>query len=228
MVVPDNVARRLIGQKKEVRKIGQYYIVCNIDKKEYIDPHCWDDGAKLLEFALSTEGTMTALAILLADGNDRGGGDLHTTSTYVGRWAGDRIVITGDYADAGKFTDTGDNLYDTVTYYKTGKKVRYDYDPTTLHDETIPNPEWHEVSADVMAALLDDSYIRHDIEEKMKGFKLSMSSAVSYAIRHMQYDEALSELQNAKKRGEYVPSIWKTYIRALAIREKNYERAMSP
>ena len=37
------------------------------------------DGLKLLEFASSSCATMTALAILLADGNNRGGGDLPTS-----------------------------------------------------------------------------------------------------------------------------------------------------
>jgi hypothetical protein len=41
---------------------------------------------------------MTALAILLANSNNRGGGDLHSEEGIVGSWAGDRIVIAGDYA----------------------------------------------------------------------------------------------------------------------------------
>jgi hypothetical protein len=92
--------------------MGQYYKIVNLDKKQYMEPWTFDDGAKLLEFGMSAEGTMTALAILLADGNGRGGGDLNDEpNPLVGSWAGDRIVISGDYADEGRFTDDKENLY---------------------------------------------------------------------------------------------------------------------
>jgi len=97
--------------------MGQYYLIVNIDKKEYIHPHKFGDGLKLLEFGASSCGTMTGLAILLADGNGRGGGDLRSDHTIIGSWAGDRIVVAGDYADEGKFIsenegDPAINLYD--------------------------------------------------------------------------------------------------------------------
>ena len=95
--------------------MGQYYRIVNLDKNQYIKPHDFGDGAKLMEFGLSGEGVMAALAVLLADGNGRGGGDIRSDSPLVGSWAGDRIVITGDYADAGRFVpaDAGEgvNLY---------------------------------------------------------------------------------------------------------------------
>jgi len=83
--------------------MGQYYIVVNLDKEQYLYPHEFGDGLKLLEFGASAEGTMMGLAILLADGNNRGGGDLHSDDSIIGSWAGDRIVIAGDYADGRKF-----------------------------------------------------------------------------------------------------------------------------
>jgi len=93
--------------------MGQYYLVINIDKKEYIHPHKFGDGLKLLEFGTSGCGTMTGLAILLADGNGQGGGDLRSDHPIIGSWAGDRIVVAGDYADEGKFTNDPEiNLYD--------------------------------------------------------------------------------------------------------------------
>jgi cytoskeletal protein CcmA (bactofilin family) len=50
---------------------------------------------------------MQGLAILLAHSNDRGGGDLRCSgksipeelTSLVGSWAGDRIVVAGDYDD---------------------------------------------------------------------------------------------------------------------------------
>ena len=85
--------------------MGQYYLVVNKDKKEYLDPHKFGSGLKLMEFSGDGESVMQGLAVLLADGNGRGGGDLESSSSLVGSWAGDRIVVAGDYADEGKFTE---------------------------------------------------------------------------------------------------------------------------
>jgi len=83
--------------------MGQYYRVVNLDKKQFLRPHAFGNGAKLMEFGSSAQGTMTALAVLLASGNGRGGGDARSDNSLIGSWAGDRIVITGDYADEGLF-----------------------------------------------------------------------------------------------------------------------------
>ena len=88
--------------------MGQYYYVANLDKKQYLCPHKFNDGAKLMEFGHSTQGTLLAMTVLLADGNGRGGGDLEIEArqdkrNLLGSWAGDRIIIAGDYADTYKF-----------------------------------------------------------------------------------------------------------------------------
>jgi hypothetical protein len=88
--------------------MGQYYLVVNTTKRQFLHAHKFDDGLKLMEFGQSSGGTMTALAILLADGNGRGGGDFGESDPLVGSWAGDKIVIAGDYADEGKFLTTAD------------------------------------------------------------------------------------------------------------------------
>ena len=85
--------------------MGQYHYVCNKTKHEYLNPHGFGDGLKLMEFGCSAGGTMTALAILLASSNGRGGGDLHLDENHplekvVGSWAGDEIAIIGDYCEA--------------------------------------------------------------------------------------------------------------------------------
>ena len=87
--------------------MGQYYKIVNIKKKQYITPHTFGDGAKLMEFSMSASGVLAGLAILLADGNGRGGGDLHSENDIVGSWAGDNIVVAGDYADTGKYFFSG-------------------------------------------------------------------------------------------------------------------------
>ena len=83
--------------------MGQYYLVVNLDKRQYLHPHDCLDGMKLMEFAGGNCGTMACLVVLLADGNGRGGGDLDSDDPLIGSWAGDRIVVAGDYADDGKF-----------------------------------------------------------------------------------------------------------------------------
>jgi hypothetical protein len=116
--------------------MGQYYHIVNLDKKEFLVPHVFGDGLKLMEFGSGGK-TLTGLAILLSAGNGRGGGDFgnctvpdgggtpnhtvigtggvfdHETELthhpLVGSWAGDRIIIAGDYfGDEG---DEGDAVY---------------------------------------------------------------------------------------------------------------------
>lgn len=103
--------------------MGQYHYICNLDKREYLDPHGFGDGLKLMEFGQSASGVMTGLALLLAVSNGpdgRGGGDWHRwtggpgyegrevtlpenhealAEHIPGRWGGDRIAIIGDYRE---------------------------------------------------------------------------------------------------------------------------------
>jgi len=169
--------------------MGQYYYAINIDKKQYLHPHKCGDGLKLLEFGLSSCGTMACLAILLADGNGRGGGDLMGPKCeacngtgyelrkdgkprqskgmpvfckfckgtrhmpppeIVGSWAGDRIVIAGDYADDGKFLPA--DLPDDVR------------SKTNLQAWAIDHFE--DVSVEAMKALANDRWIRGQLESR--------------------------------------------------------------
>lgn len=104
--------------------MGQYAVYVNLDKRQYISPHRFGDGAKFLEGS-ANGGVLTALLALLVSGNDGGssefGRPLHKLSPeeqrrwpdnpelrtpealyrVVGSWAGDRIVIAGDYGKDG-------------------------------------------------------------------------------------------------------------------------------
>jgi hypothetical protein len=121
--------------------MGQYFKIVNVKKREYINPHMFNDGMKLMEFGMSAGGTLTALAVLLADGNGRGGGDLHSANTIIGSWAGDPIVIAGDYGDEGKFLPA-------------------DKQDTTLY--TVAEEEGTDISAKVLDALMEDRWFRED------------------------------------------------------------------
>ncbi len=83
--------------------MGQYHYVVNLDKRQFLMPHRFGDGLKLLEFASSSYGTLAALALVLAASTDggqgRGGGDPHEPHPLIGSWAGDRLAIVGDYAE---------------------------------------------------------------------------------------------------------------------------------
>lgn len=83
--------------------MGQYHVLLNLDKKERLDHYELGAGAKLKE-KIGAYPYTTALIVLLSASNGRGGGDFHddpelfTRDRVVGRWAGDRIAIIGDYA----------------------------------------------------------------------------------------------------------------------------------
>ncbi|WP_182342664.1 hypothetical protein [Comamonas koreensis] len=77
--------------------MGQYHKVYNLDKREFIHPHRIDNGLKLLEQVGHMKSTSTALFLLLANSNGRGGGDA-PKHELIGSWAGDRVLIQGDYA----------------------------------------------------------------------------------------------------------------------------------
>lgn len=74
-----------------------------------------------MEFSLSSYGTTVALNLLLCDGNGSGGGDFFCNESVpvalrnkaeklIGSWAGDQIVIAGDYAEGRRF-GFDENLY---------------------------------------------------------------------------------------------------------------------
>ena len=77
--------------------MGQYHKLYNTDKKEFVHAHRIDNGLKLLEQVGFEKSTSTALFLLVANSNGRGGGDAKP-HPMIGRWAGDRIVVQGDYA----------------------------------------------------------------------------------------------------------------------------------
>lgn len=149
--------------------MGQYYLTVNLDKRQYLHPHRFGDGLKLLEFGSSGDGTMTGLAILLAEGNGRGGGDLRSGHPIIGSWAGDRIVIAGDYSDPLKYLDgvSGDKLQRVAEHcftegYRQAERVNlYHWARSTFED----------ISDTVLSALADDPYIKQPLQERLKSFR---------------------------------------------------------
>ena len=86
--------------------MGQYWKPVNLDKREFIDPHKLGDGLKLWEQLASHPGTGAALIVLCAAMPEpRGGGDLDA-DPVIGRWAGDRVALIGDYAEDSDLKDS--------------------------------------------------------------------------------------------------------------------------
>ena len=89
--------------------MGQYFMIVNIDKKEYIHPHRIGGGLKFWEICANNGARL--VPFLLRRSAEGGGGDAEEwytppppgiqddveASNTCGRWAGDRIVICGDY-----------------------------------------------------------------------------------------------------------------------------------
>jgi hypothetical protein len=80
-------------------KMGQYHAVYNLDKKQKFE-EVGHSMAKLLEQVGDVYSNATALYLLVANSNGRGGGDANSHH-LIGSWAGDRVVVQGDYAKDG-------------------------------------------------------------------------------------------------------------------------------
>lgn len=137
--------------------MGQYYKIANLTKREFINPHTFGDGIKLMEFAMNSGGIMSALAILLASSNGCGGGDLHLTDKspwkgVPGRWAGDRIVVAGDYDD--NPDSPGCGVYSACCT-----------EPTALEELVEASGEevaWRDISHLILGCLLEDPWFLQD------------------------------------------------------------------
>ena len=162
--------------------MGQYYKIVNIKKKQYITPHTFGDGSKLMEFSMSANGVLAGLAILLADGNGRGGGDLHSENDIVGSWAGDNIVVAGDYADAGKFVKEPDQ---------------------TLYE--LAGSEGEDISIKVLDALFDDSYYFSEFRKNRAGW--TSNNEVDDLIKRKLQDKGLSETKKHKIQSSKNPNV---------------------
>ncbi len=150
--------------------MGQYYKIVNIKKKQYISPLTFGDGSKLMEFSMSANGVLAGLAILLADGNGKGGGDLNSNNPIVGSWAGDNIVIAGDYADSGKWVKENDtNLY------------------------SVASEQGEDISIKVLDALCDDSYFFSEFRKNRAGW--ISDSQVDSLIERKLKEKGLTEVK---------------------------------
>lgn len=130
--------------------MGQYFQVVNLDKKEKLHPHAFGDGLKLMEMASGGYGVLAALALLLRQSSEWGGGDfsvglkyddnhnLHTINDLLGSWAGDRIAVVGDYDDS--------HIYEDASYKDISKEVVEMCKMDTYMKERIENSFYTELA----------------------------------------------------------------------------------
>ena len=85
--------------------MGQYFVVANTTKKEFLHPHKFGSGLKFLEFTLDGCRVMSGLAHLLGQSSD---GVANDDVTVTGRWIGDHVIIVGDYDTSGVFDEATD------------------------------------------------------------------------------------------------------------------------
>lgn len=70
-----------------------------MDKKEFLHPHKLGAGLKLWEICANKVGGV--LVYLLRQSSESGGGDQSDPNAkWVGHWAGDRVVVVGDYDES--------------------------------------------------------------------------------------------------------------------------------
>ena len=96
--------------------MGQYFLVVNTTKKEYLHPHRFGEGLKFMEFTVDGCGIMHGLAHLLAQSSS---GVAIDDPEVTGRWVGDHVVIVGDYDDSGVF----DEAYESDDYHDISQAV---------------------------------------------------------------------------------------------------------
>jgi len=163
--------------------MGQYWTPVNLDKKEFISAHRLASGLKLWEQIANYPSTGVALVILCAAMPEtRGGGDFDLDRNWhgpervnytssgpmpedyptiahrtIGRWAGDRIALVGDYAEDDDLINCG------------AKGIARDNDPPfglvygLCYEGTNNYDKFTDVTEDVCAV------IEHELNGKFSG-----------------------------------------------------------
>jgi len=129
--------------------MGQYHVLINMDKLEYVNPHEVGSGLKMWEIMYSGTLPKMLVALLAASckGGARGGGDID--SPLAGRWAGDRVAFIGDYAEP---TDVPDGFHEAYNFISAGEYSEaelqnwYGDDPELLAKMKTARTDWLNIS----------------------------------------------------------------------------------
>lgn len=97
--------------------MGQYHIIANFDKKEYLDSR---HGSKLMEWDYQDQGILITLEKLMKN-----------------EWKGDRVLTVGDYADLGSLRD--ENVRGYFTLRELYREYNYLRDEKNIYDYIVAN-----------------------------------------------------------------------------------------
>jgi hypothetical protein len=81
--------------------MGQYHLLVNSERKEFVNPRMLDMGMKQMEHC-GFLGDLPFIQYLLTTASPgRGFGDfsLNDDREFIGRWCGERVFILGDYTE---------------------------------------------------------------------------------------------------------------------------------
>jgi hypothetical protein len=93
--------------------MGQYFKIVNLDKREYLAP---DDFGVEMKLNLGWEELNQAFIYLLAQGFHPEHGWQHDSENkYLGRWAGDRVIVIGDYDESGLYGKLKSEKYKNIS-----------------------------------------------------------------------------------------------------------------
>lgn len=160
--------------------MGQYYKIANIDANEYLNPHAFNDGAKLMEFGSSAYGVLSAMVLML-----------FASAEARGPWAGSRIVVTGDYADEGRFVpaELADrNLYD-YCYDEDGPYTNVSAQAKELGKaclEPMHRFLGGRVNQKLVETLFDDAMVIETADELFALFEVRVKEQLSLSIEEIQ------------------------------------------
>jgi len=212
----------LLSTIKQIKPMGQYHILVNLTKNQFVHPHQIGNGLKLLEQAGWEYSTSTALMMLIAGSSGRGCGDFEG-HPLVGSWAGDKIAMIGDYAEMGDL-GIGD-LTDVKLLYNIIGYVTHDNDNGYIvGNETIFKRIavlWKNISADVRDMMSAQFNIRYkgngwmDIEEIKPEEKGKKFAEFQYPSSHW------SQNGNYTHRKVEIIEEDDTYIKGLDTGDKN-------
>jgi len=125
--------------------MGQYFLVVNTTKQEYLYPYKFGSGLKFREIAYDSMSVLTGMAHLLAQSSH---GVAFDSSEITGRWIGDNVLIVGDYDRSNlctiaqeTYTDISDEViehmcFDPDVYTHLKQIIRWDDNSTVAIQTT--------------------------------------------------------------------------------------------
>jgi len=113
--------------------MSQLYILANLDKKQYVNPHNFGGGASLASILGSNPMLSTGLVLLLKQSSEPEQGSKRgfDADPLLGSWAGDRITVVSDLDESATYNEAFD--------------------------------EWDDISLDLIVMMCKETYMRNEL-----------------------------------------------------------------